>query len=171
MATETTTALTETETRIAAVNAAREAVANAEAALKQARDALKLAEGRVDPIDMLLAGSKCTDARRETLQLAIDAGAPRKTLVLLRDAVRVTRAPRAKLPRGRYQGCSRGRDWCRQGSGKNAVWAQLNDDETAYLVGPGKWSVGSTDGFKRKSERKWIVKAIQVGSETWTVAK
>ena len=73
------------------------------------------------------------------------------------------------LPPHRFEGLSRGRGWARKGRGENAVWGERKNTG-GYRVGPGKWSVGATDGFTRKGSDEWVVKHVTVGTEIWTVA-
>src|SRR5690606_24636110 len=108
------------------------------------------------------------ETRRESLRLAIEAGAPRKTLEQIAEAVRVKRCDTITLPPGRYERLSRGRGWARKGKGASAEWGERVDG--GYRVGPGRWSVGSSDGFNRKSSTDWSVEHVAVGSETWTIA-
>lgn len=160
----------ETVEAIETLSVLRQRVADAEAALRAAQEELKIAEGRLDPIDLLLVNRTVSDMRRETLLRAIDLGAPQRVLIQLRDAKRVRREPTIRLPRGKYASCARGRDWCRMGRGDAITWGELDDSDSAYEVGPGKWTVGSTDGFRRTSNDMWVVKNVSVGEETWTIA-
>jgi hypothetical protein len=107
-------------------------------------------------------------ARRENLARALALGASEVTIARLANATRVNRKATIVLPAHRYEGLSRGRGWARQGRGERAVWGERCD--TGYRVGPGRWSVGATDGFRRKDATTWTVAHVQVGSETWTVA-
>ena len=113
-------------------------------------------------------GRDVDDARRETLLIAIALGASDKTLITIRDAMRVCRKETIVLPPGRFEHCSRGRGWARLGKGDNVTWGERV--EKGYQVGPGKWAVGSNDGYKRKDSVAWTVKHIAVGDQTWTVA-
>lgn len=108
------------------------------------------------------------ETRVESIKLAIELGADDDTLFAIAGAVRCSRKLTIILPAGRYEHLSRGRGWARQGSGSNAVWGERAD--VGYRVGPGKWVVGSTDGFNRKSSVNWTVKNINVGDQVWTVA-
>jgi hypothetical protein len=121
-------------------------------------------------IDALCTGHTVSDSRRESLIIALGLGADDSTLVRLRDAGRLDRSGRrtVDLPPGRYEHCSRGRGWARRGRGDSAVWGERVD--AGYRVGVGRWTVGSTDGFSRKSSEDWTVEHIRVGTETWTVA-
>jgi len=76
--------------------------------------------------------------------------------------------PTILLPAGRYEGLSRGKGWARQGRGDSATWGERED--AGYRVGPGKWTVGSNDGFNRKEQTDWLVKHLKVGDKVWTLA-
>ena len=89
-------------------------------------------------------------------------------LIRLRDAGRLSRAATIVLPHHKYEHLSRGRGWARGGQGANVVWGEKVDD--GYRVGPGRWSVGSTDGFSRKGSVVWHVAHVKVGPQTWTIA-
>jgi len=106
--------------------------------------------------------------RRESLAVAISLGADATTLATLADAVRVSRKETVLIPQGRFARLSRGKGWCRSGKGAGASWAELEGNE--YRVGPGKYVVGSNDGFTRKEQTDWTVSHVQVGTQTWTVA-
>lgn len=73
-----------------------------------------------------------------------------------------------ELPAGKYEHLSRGRGWARKGRGDRVEWGDRVRD--GYRVGPGRWTVGSTDGFARKSSTDWDVEHVQVGTQTWTLA-
>lgn len=107
-------------------------------------------------------------ARLETLTIAEELGADDETLVRLATATRVRRAAEMRLPAEHLEGLSRGRGWCRRGQGTNAVWGQRVDG--GYLVGPGRWSVGATDGYRRRSSTTWSVELVVVGDHVWSVA-
>ena len=113
-------------------------------------------------------GRDVDDARRELLLIAIALGADDKILVAIREARRVSRTNTIVLPPGRYEHLSRGKGWARLGKGDNVTWGERT--KGGYCVGPGKWAVGSNDGYKRKDSVPWTVKHIAVGAETWTVA-
>lgn len=125
-------------------------------------------EPKVSTIDPICAGHDVNDVRRESLLMAIALGAPEKILITLRDAARVSRKNTIILPPGRFERLSRGKGWARLGKGNSVTWGERDDE--GYLVGPGKWTVGSNDGFNRKDSVSWDVKHIVVGTETWTVA-
>jgi hypothetical protein len=106
--------------------------------------------------------------RYAALQFAIDAGANEKVLAKLCEASLTSRKDTIVLPAHRFENLSRGRGWARQGRGNNVQWGEKVDG--GYRVGPGKWSVGATDGFSRKGSDDWLVEHVRVGGETWTIA-
>lgn len=60
--------------------------------------------------------------------------------------------------KGRYAGLSRGKHYAKHV--ESGAWAQRPTDSTEdvlVLDRPGKWGVGSTDGFRRKEWRYVIV--------------
>jgi len=60
--------------------------------------------------------------------------------------------------RGRYAHCSRGKHYARHV--QSGRWAQRpadSLDDVLVLDEPGKWFVGSSDGFRRKESRYVIV--------------
>jgi hypothetical protein len=120
-------------------------------------------------IDALIAGrGLLSDSRLASLRTALGLRADEATLIAIRDARRVSQRSTILLPEGKYEHCSRGRGWARLGRGRDVSWGDR--EEGGYRVGPGRWSVGSTDGFQRKSETTWEVEHIDVGGQTWTVA-
>lgn len=90
------------------------------------------------------------------------------TFARLSNALRLERKDTIVLPAHRYESLSRGRGWARQSKGSGAVWGDRVDG--GYRVGPGRWTVGATDGFSRKGSDDWTVSYIRVGEMTWTVA-
>ena len=56
----------------------------------------------------------------------------------------------------RYGHLSRGRSWGRLGTGSDVTWAP-HDGAYVTLTCAGKWTVGSTDGFARKSQNTYDV--------------
>ena len=84
------------------------------------------------------------------------------------DAHHVGQGLTVELPLGKYEHLSRGRGWARKGRGDRVAWGERTRD--GYTVGPGRWTVGSTDGFSRKSSVDWWVEHVQVGAQTWTLA-
>ena len=100
---------------------------------------------------------------------AIELGAPAKTLRAILDADRLKRAPYIVLPAGRYDHLSRGRGWARKGTGATVEWGDKHENGWKVAT-PGVWTVGSTDGYNRKENKKYTVKHLQVGDQTWTIA-
>lgn len=119
-------------------------------------------------LDALCEGHKVSDVRRERLAEAIRLGASEAVLVTLRDANRTSTTTTITLPEGRYSHCSRAKGWCRKGRGTSAEWGERVDG--GYRVGPGKWLVCSSDGFRREERLEWLVREVQVGTATWLVA-
>jgi hypothetical protein len=101
---------------------------------------------------------------------AHELGATFKTLKALASAWRVSKKPSVEVPPGKFENLSRGRGWARLGSGQGVTWAQKLDNGNYKLDQEGKWHVGSTDGFKRKSDVEYVVKFHPVGDKTWTTA-
>lgn len=66
------------------------------------------------------------------------------------------------LPVGRFENCSRGKGWCRMGAGSAATWAERKD-KGYFASAPGKWTVGSDDGFNRKDKAEWKVEKLADG--------
>lgn len=90
-----------------------------------------------------------SEKRLEHLVKAASAGATDAQL----DRVAVVRATSTEesIPYStRYGHHSRGKAWARQGSGSSPIWAEKNGG-TVYLT-PGRWVVGSDDGFRRKEK-------------------
>jgi len=106
--------------------------------------------------------------RIERLARALELGASDQALEAICDAARTSMTDTIVLPAQRFEGLSRGKGWCRKGRGDSAEWGERDDG--GYRVGPGKWTVGGSDGFSRKGQNEWIVKHVQVGAEVWTVA-
>lgn len=124
-----------------------------------------------EPTPILLAlceGHDVSDTRRESLARALELGADKKTVERIRDAARLARKTTIVIPSGRYDHLSRGKGWARMGRGASVTWGERVDG--GYRVGPGKWTVGSDDGFRRKSKLDWVVSHVQVGEQTWTIA-
>lgn len=114
----------------------------------------------IDALAALLGDAQLTEARRETVRIAVRLGADVDALREIVTATRVSRSEAITLPAGRYAHLSRGRNWQRRNDGVFVDGA----------VGPGKWTVGSTDGFNRKDKTAWTVIHVQVGAQTWTAA-
>lgn len=120
-------------------------------------------------LEAIVGSKEISDKRRESLVMAIELGASDKLLVQIRDAIRIARnSTTIVLPSHHYEGLSRGKGWCRKGRGDGAVWGERTDG--GYCVGPGRWTVGASDGFSRKGSDDWQVTHVIVGGRTWTVA-
>lgn len=109
-----------------------------------------------------------TPNRLANLAIAAELGASEELLETLRTARYVSKKATVLLPQGRFERLSQGKGWARQGSGATAVWGAREDG--GYRVGPGRWVVGSNDGFKRREETTYTVKHVTVGDQVWTVA-
>ena len=134
------------------------------------QDATSSAHESVD-LTALLEGHdeiRMNEVRMQRLRKAIELGASREALEALRDANRTSTLATIILPANRLEHLSRGRGWARKGRGDSAEWGARCS--AGYRVGPGRWSVGATDGFSRKRSDDWDVFHVQVGPETWTVA-
>lgn len=116
----------------------------------------------------LIEGHEVSDKRKETLEIAIAAGADDKTLIALRDAARTHKGDSMVLPAHRLEGLSRGRGWARKGQGKSVTWGERV--EGGYKVTAGRWTVGGSDGFSRKGTTVWDVNHVKVGEQLWTIA-
>lgn len=114
-----------------------------------------------------LALTDISTARLESLTAA-HPHVDDKTFARISNALRVRQRETIVLPAQRFENLSRGKGWCRKGRGANAEWGERTDK--GYEVGPGKWTVGGNDGFKRKGEDVWTVEHVQVGTDTWTIA-
>jgi hypothetical protein len=108
-----------------------------------------------------------SDTRKESLKIAADLGADDEVLKVLAEATRVRRKDTILLP-AKYAHTSRGKAWCRKGRGDSAEWGEREGN--AFEVGPGAWTVFSSDGFRREKRVEWEVEHVQVGDQTWTVA-
>jgi hypothetical protein len=107
------------------------------------------------------------ETRLETLTIAhplVDDA----TFAQISNALRVSRKATVILPAHRYENLSRGKGWARKGKGTSAEWGERVDG--GYRVGPGRWTVGASDGFHRKDEDVWNVEHIKMGDMTWTIA-
>jgi len=100
--------------------------------------------------------------RAKTLIRAAAAGLSPAQLKRIAEAVRVHKKENGMtLPKGKYENLSRGKGWCRQGTGANAVWGDRVDG--GYLVREaGRWDVGSSDGFSRKDSVRWDVQEVAI---------
>lgn len=110
-----------------------------------------------------LQARNVSEARKESIRLAIEAGCADDTLIAIRDAAVLSRAASIILRASPMDRLTRG--WRRSGE---------NDDDTTrctwvagrgYQVRQGTWVVG--DGPR---SREWTVRHIAVGSATWTLA-
>lgn len=118
--------------------------------------------------DLLVDGFQLTPSRLESLRSAIELGASGESLIKIRDCSICRKQSQVILPALRYESLSRGRGWARKGRGTVVAWGERID--TGYLVGPGRWEVGATDGFSRKDKCTWDVEHVSVGDQTWTIA-
>lgn len=148
--------------RAAKRKAAKDLTAAEQSAYAAARAALNDDNAEAVVIELVIGldwyDAAPSEARCETLRLALIAGVDFSTFEKLATAGRV----------GPYDHLSRGKGWCRQGKGADAVWGKR--DGSGYRVGPGDWVVGSTDGLRRKSSTPWKVEHVQVGSDVCTIA-
>lgn len=114
-----------------------------------------------------LALTDISESRLETLTIAhplVDDA----LFAEISNALRVSRGAKVRLPAHRFEGLSRGRGWARKGKGAAAEWGER--DGSVYIVGPGKWTIGGDDGFRRKGADEWKVTHVRVGDQTWTIA-
>jgi hypothetical protein len=121
-----------------------------------------------------LAPSLTAEGRAQRLEVVLEAaalGADATALCRIAAALRISRRETVVLPLHRYARLSRGRGWARLGRGHQVTWgAREPGPDGGYRVGPGRWTVGGSDGYARKGEDEWTVEHVAVGSETWTVA-
>lgn len=105
----------------------------------------------------LIGEEDVSPVRVATLIRAAAAGLSPAQLRAIAQAARVSSDKKGiVLPAGRFEHTSRGRGWCRKGSGDRAAWADRAGG--GYRVSePGKWHVGSTDGYSRKDHMTWDV--------------
>ena len=120
---------------------------------------------RIDRLNL----AAVTEARMESLAAAHEAGVTDDDLRRCATARRLYRSGTVRLPAGDYAHTSRGRDWCREGTGDGVVWGDRHEGG-GFVVRAGRWSVGSTDGFERNSRKVWLVEHVAVGSDIWTIA-
>ena len=123
---------------------------------------------RLIDLETAMSTTEISNARAETIEIARSLGADEATINTLTDALRVRRSSTIVLPMVRYETLSRGKGWCRCGRGDAAKWGERTD--SGYIVGPGKWIVFGSDGFRREERIDWEVEHIQVGEQTWTIA-
>ena len=138
-----------------------EQIADEAAAQAAAAEKATARAARGTAIAETLRSSASHESTIISLAIAEELGADLATLREVAEGARIRRSETIKLPRGKYCRLSRGRGWCRRSDGEFA------DD---YIVGPGSWTVGSTDGFSRKDRTEWVVRHLTVGDETWTIA-
>lgn len=116
-----------------------------------------------------LALTDIGEGRAKTLGLA-HPHVDDETFRRIGDALRVNRdGPTITLPAHRFEGLSRGKGWARKGKGDSAEWGERT--EKGYRVGPGRWTVGGSDGFSRKGEDTWTVEHITIDGKVWTIAR
>lgn len=164
--------LEQTDREIAALETARAAVeahrVADEALTTDVVDLDAAADVAIDALCTVLGSTSApSDARRESLRIAVGLGAEVDAMRRLVAAVRLRREGWVLLPAGKYAGLSRGRDWCRSREGGGFA---DRCDNGGFRGTPGKWEVGSTDGYNRKDKVAWDVYHVTVGTETWTVA-
>lgn len=155
------------------LSSAIESAISARADAKENRDAAaeETANESIDQIVLAARegleeiGSNVSDARVITLIRAAVTGLTPAQLKTIASAARVAKGDTIVLPTGKYDHLSRGKGWCRRGKGDSATWGQ-SVNGGGWKVGPGKWTVGSSDGFSRKEQVEWDVK--NVGG--WTIA-
>ena len=125
-------------------------------------------EARIDAV-LNAANETIPDLRRKRIRRAIALGASNAILTVLCRATQVAEDSTIVLDRGRYEGCSRGRGWCRSLGQGRTQWGEKVKE--GYVVGPGRWEIGSSDGFKRKEATPWHVQHVQVvPGVIWTIA-
>jgi len=106
------------------------------------------------------------EGRKESLKLAFELGATEKTCRKILTAAKVARDGGTISIATRYGSLSRGKCWGR--NKKTDEWADKSDG-TVYLT-PGRWMVGSSDGFSRKEKAAWKVEKVSVGEQEWLIA-
>lgn len=122
----------------------------------------RLARLEIDP-------GEFEEDRLGDLRGAHDAGVDDATLSALAAPRRAMPGTTIRLPAHHYEGLSRGRGWCKKGSGPSVEWG-TRADGGGYIVGEGRWEVGGDDGFRRKGKHVWVVRTIRFGDLVWTVA-
>lgn len=130
-------------------------------AAKIAEESIEALAGEAIEYAKLLTTEDVSDRRALTLIKAAAAGCSPAQLKKIAEAARVSsKVDGIVLPSGRYEKLSRGKGWCRLGSGSNAVWADRTDDGGYLVSSPGKWVVGSNDGYNRKDSTDWKVEKV-----------
>lgn len=147
---------------------AQQAAAQQAAAEKLAADTARnekwLAEGQAI-VDALKLDSEKSDKRVTLVGRAASLGADATALKAILEAVRVAASATIQLPKHRFTTLSRGKGWCLSG-GRGA--GEFIED---YVVGPGEYRCGGSDGFARKETIAWKVTHVAVGDEVWTLAE
>lgn len=109
------------------------------------------------------------DAERMTrIELAHALGVSDAGFVALAKASRTSETSTIILPAGDYGHTAKSKEWCRQGTGKEAQWGERV--KGGWLVGPGAWTVYSENGRGKSDRLTWTVESVEVGGRTWTVA-
>jgi hypothetical protein len=149
---------------------ARGAKAFAEAEIKAEKARRK--KGIYVPVSLgeweLIAPGDLTEKRKESVQLAIEAGADVPTLHLIVGADRLARKGSITLPAPKM-GRKRGKGWARQDLETGGVRWGLHAQDGLEVREPGLWLVMDSDGFK-ETRTRWDVQNVSVGPETWTLA-
>lgn len=105
----------------------------------------------------LVWGDKDVAPSRRSMVCRAAATEPKPAeLRKLATASRVGSTDGITLPEGRFAGLSRGKGWCRLGSGPSAQWIDA-EDGMHWITEPGRYTVGSSDGFARKEQTPWTV--------------
>lgn len=159
-ASDAKTALSGLKTRL------EEAVTDLAAATENLDDAAKtIAQTSLDSVLAEAAAlvvaftSETLSARRLKMMINAAADLTPAQLKSIAEAHRVSSTDGIALPPGRFENCSRGKGWCRQGNGSDATWGERVSG--GYKVcSEGKWIVGSNDGFSRKDSVSWTVQKI-----------
>jgi hypothetical protein len=138
------------------------------AAIKEAKDncddglAKELEEKREQLLSMhgdafiAICGGEMPNHNRRIVICRAAATSPKPAEIRkLAKANRIGTSDGITLPEGRYGNLSRGKSWCRLGSGSSAQW--INADNGHRVTEPGKYVVGSSDGFSRKEQTPWTV--------------
>jgi hypothetical protein len=166
--TNTTTTPVEAVARLAAyaplLEAARTQRKEAEQAMDGAASAAAKAllaslRGESRSLIASLTDEAVSDGRVDAVVRAAETGPSPRDLKKIAEAIRCGTGSRVVLPRGQYDHLSRGRGWCRHGSGSDAVWAESSEGGWAATL-PGTWTVGTSDGFKRKDTVVWTVETV-----------
>ena len=127
---------------------------SAEEAVKDEREALLTAHTEAF---CAVWGQVAVNDNRRAMVCRVAETAPKPAeLRKLATAVRIGTNEGITLPAGRFAGLSRGKGWCRQGSGSSAEW--ISAENGWYpITERGKYIVGSSDGYSRKEQTPWTV--------------